>query len=330
MLQTCISRRRLLGALTLAVPTLAALPPAAAQTYPERPVRILHGFAAGGNADAVARILATSLSQQLGQPYFVEPKPGAGGTLASDAAAKSRPDGHTLLLATGGHAIAAAMHDRLPYDTLKSFQPISALTSFAFLIVVNSASPYRNLHDLLAAARNRPAPLSFGSAGIGTGQHMTGALLSHKAAVTTTHVPYRGDAGSVTAALGGEVDFVVAPATAVIQHIRSGKLRAVAISGRDRWNGLPDVATVAEQGVPEFDVRSWTALLAPSGTPTPALERLHTAVRAALADAGVRHKLEEATGGEVRSTTPQELGSTIQADVQRWTDLVRDTRMQRD
>lgn len=322
--------RRGLSALSMAILGLAVLPPGQAQSYPDRPVRILHGFAAGGNADAVARILATSLTLQLGQPYFVEAKPGAGGTLANDTVAKAKPDGYTLLLATGGYAIAAAMHHRLPYDTVKSFQPISAITSFPFLIVVNSASPYRNLQELLAAARIKPTPLTFGSAGVGTGQHMTGALLSHKAGIASTHVPYRGDAGSVTAALSGEVDFVVAPATAVIQHLRAGTLRAVAISGRTRWDGLPQVATVAEQGIADFDVRSWTALLAPSGTPPQTLERLHLAVRTALEDAGARQRLEEVTGGGVKSSTPQELGSTIQSDIHRWADLVRDTRMQRD
>jgi tripartite-type tricarboxylate transporter receptor subunit TctC len=323
-----VTRRRALGALGLATLPWAAPTLARAQAYPERPVRLLHGFAAGGNADAVARILAAALQQQLGQVFNVEPKPGAGGTLAADAAAKSRPDGYTLLLATGGHAIAAALNDKLPFDAVKSFQPISSLTSFPFLVVVPASSPLRNVADL--RTRSKAKPLTYGTAGIGTGQHMTGALLSYKAGIESTHVPYRGDAASVTAALGGETDFVVAPASAVVQHIRAGKLRAIAISGRSRWSGLPDVPTVAEQGVADFEVRSWTALLAPAGTPAPVLDRLQGAVRTALADGAVRQKLEEATGGDVGAGTPQELGQVIVADVQRWTDLVREARIQRE
>lgn len=322
-----LSRRQLVSALVLSTLGVSAAPTAFAETYPDRPVRIMHGFAAGGNADAVARLVATALQQQLGQPFVVEPKSGAGGTLAGDAIAKSRPDGYNLLLATGGHAIAVAMHDRLPYDTEKAFQPISTLTSFSFLIAVQNTSPYRNLQDLLAAARAKPSVVTYGSAGIGTGQHMTGGMLAHKAGVSMLHVPYRGDAASVTALLGGEVDFVVAPPTAVVQHVRAGKLRALAISGNSRWAGLPEVPTAAEQGVRDFDVKSWTALLAPAGTPAPVVERLNAAVRTVLADAGIRLKLEELTGGEVRASSPKELGTLIQNDSKRWVDLVKEARI---
>lgn len=318
-------RRRLLGALG----AWAAAPlPAWAQAWPDRPVKLLHGFAAGGNADTVARIVGAALQQQLGAVFNVEPKPGAGGTLAADAAARSKPDGYTLLVATGGHAIAAAIYDKLPYDTLKSFQPISALTSFPFLVVVPAASPLRNVGDM--RLRSKARPLTFGSAGVGTGQHLTGALLSLKGGIASTHVPYRGDSASVTAALGSEIDFVIAPPTAVVQQVRAGKLRALGISGRSRWSGLPDVPTLAAQGVPDFEVRSWTALMAPAGTSPAVVDRLQAAVKTALNDTSVRQKLEEATGGDVAASTPQELMATVVADVQRWTDLVRDAHIQRD
>ncbi|MEO8057814.1 MAG: tripartite tricarboxylate transporter substrate binding protein [Burkholderiales bacterium] len=308
----------------------AALPGAWAQAYPEHPVRVLHGFAAGGNADAVARLVATELQKQLGQPFVVEPKPGAGGTLAADAVAKAKPDGYTLLVATGGHAIAAVLYDKLPYDTLKAFQPVSALTTFPFLVTVNAGSRYNTLQDVLAAARAKPATLNYGSAGIGTGQHLTGALLAHRAGVTMTHVPYRGDSGSVTALLGGEVDFVLAPPTAVIQHIRAGKLRALAVSGSSRLASLPNVPTVAEQGVPNYEVRSWTAVLAPAGTPKAVVDRLNAALRTALADDTLRQKLEEATGGDVRASTPDELQAVVESDVKRWQQLVRDASIRKE
>jgi tripartite-type tricarboxylate transporter receptor subunit TctC len=323
-------RRTVLTVLILAASAMVNLPGAYAQTYPDRPVRLMHGFPAGGNADTIARVLSTSLQLQLGQPFVVEAKAGAGGTIASDMVAKSKADGYTLLLATGGHAIAAALKDNLPYDTEKSFQPVSAVTSFPFLIVVQHASPLRNLQDLLNAGRGKPAPLNYGTAGIGTGQHMTGAFLVQKTRINATHIPFRGDANSITALLGGDVDFVLAPPTAALPHIKAGKLRAIAISGSSRWSALPDVPTVAEQGVRDYDVRSWTALLAPAGTPAPVIARLNAAVRTALSDPAVRQKLEEATGGDVKASSPKELAIAISSDVQRWTQLVKDANIQKE
>jgi tripartite-type tricarboxylate transporter receptor subunit TctC len=303
---------------------------AQAQPYPDKPIRLLHGFAPGGNADTIARVLGTELSGKLGQPVIVESKPGAGGTLAGDAVAKSSPDGYTLLLATGGHAIGAALQDRLPYDAVKSFQPVSTITSFPFLVVAGAGGKYQTLQDLLSAARAKPGAINYGTAGMGTGQHMTGALLAQSAGLAMTHVPYRGESASITALLGGEVDFVVAAPTAVVQHIKAGKLRALATSGSTRWPGMPATATVAEQGVPKFEARSWTALLAPAGTPQPVIERLNAQIRAVLGDGAVRAKLEEATGGEARASTPDELRLAIESDVQRWTRLVKDAGIQKE
>lgn len=317
------------AALALALP-LAWPTAASAQTYPERPVRVLHGFAAGGNADVVARLVATEMAKGLGQPLVVEPKPGAGGTIAAATVAMAKPDGYNLLLATGGHAIAGVLYDKLPYDTAKSFQTISALTSFPFLVVVNAASPHNNLGDLLKAAKAKPNPMTFGSAGIGTGQHMTGELLANRAGAPFTHVPYRGESASVTALLGNEVDFIVIAPTTALPQVKAGKLRALGTSGSARWNGLPDVPTVAEQGVPNFEVRSWTALLAPAGTPQPVIDRLNAQVTTALQDTTLRSKLAEATGGDVHASTPKELQATIEGDLKRWAQLVKDAKIQKD
>ena len=309
---------------------LCSAAPAQADTYPDKPIRVLHGFAAGGNADTVARIVANEMAKPLGQALVVEPKPGAGGTLAADVVAKAKADGYTLLVATGGHAISAAMYDKLPYDTMKAFQPVSAISSFPFLVVVNANSKYNNLKDLLAAAREKPGTVNYGSAGIGTGQHMTGALLSRMAGVTMTHVPYRGESAAVTGLLGNEIDFVVVAPTTAVGHVKAGKLRAVANSGAWRWTGLRDVPTIAEQGVPKFEVRSWTALLAPAGTPKSVVDRLNAQVRAALRDPAVRTKLEDATGGEVNVSTPDEMNATIAADLKRWAQLVKDANIQKE
>lgn len=313
----------------------ACLMPAAsgwaqASRYPDRPLKLLHGFGAGGNADAVARILATELGKGLGQAVVVEPKPGAGGTIAAGTVAAARPDGYTLLLVTGGHAIAGALYDRLPYDTLKSFQAVSALTTFPFLVVAQAGSRYTGLQDALKAARSRGNELAYGSAGVGTGQHMAGALLAQQAGGQMVHVPYRGESAAMTGLLGGEVDLVLVAPTTAVQHIRSGKLQALATTGPSRWPGMPEVRTVAEQGVPQFDVRSWTGLLAPAGLPKPLLERLQHEVRKALADEAVRARLEEITGGEVRASSPAELQATMQGDLKRWTQLVKDAHIQKE
>ncbi|WP_245644707.1 tripartite tricarboxylate transporter substrate binding protein [Hydrogenophaga flava] len=313
------------AALALTLPLAAG-----AQTYPDRPVRVLHGFAAGGNADVVARLVGAEMAKGLGQPIVVEPKAGAGGTIAAATVASAKPDGYNLLLATGGHAIAGVLYDKLPYDTAKSFQPISALTSFPFLVVVNAASPHHSLGDLIKAAKARPNPMTFGSAGIGTGQHMTGELLANRAGSAFTHVPYRGESASVTALLGNEVDFVVIAPTTALPQVKAGKLRALGTSGSARWSGLPDVPTVAEQGVPNFEVRSWTALLAPAGTPQPVIDRLNAQVATALQDATLRSKLAEATGGDVHASTPRDLQATIEGDLKRWGQLVKDAKIQKD
>jgi tripartite-type tricarboxylate transporter receptor subunit TctC len=297
------------------------------QVYPDRPVRVLQGFPAGGNADTVARILSVEMARTLGQPFVVEAKPGAGSTIAADTVAKAKADGLTLLVATGAHAIAPAMYAKLPYATETAFQPVSAITTFPFLLVVNSASNYHSLQDLLNAAKG--GALNFGSAGQGTGQHMAGELLANSAQVRVTHVAYRGETPSITALLGNEIDFVMVAPTAVVGHIKAGKLRALATTGSARWPGMPKLPTVTEQGVPNFEVHSWTALLAPAGTPKGVVDRLNAEVRAALGDAGVKTRLEDATGGEVQASSPEELKAAISADIKRWTQLVADAKLAR-
>lgn len=295
--------------------------------YPDRPVRIVQGFPAGGNADTVARILGVELARTLGQPVVVEAKPGAGSTIAADTVAKAKADGLTLLVATGAHAIAPAMYNSLPYATEAAFQPVSSITTFPFLLVVNSASNYRSVQDVLSAAKAKPGTLNFGSAGQGTGQHMAGELLARTANVGLTHVPYRGEAPAITALLSSEIDFVMVAPTAVAGHIKAGKLRALATTGKNRLPIMPNLATVAEQGLPNFELQSWTALLAPAGTPKAIVDRLNTDVRAALRNPSVKARLEEATGGEVQANSPEELKASISADIKRWTLLAAEAKL---
>jgi tripartite-type tricarboxylate transporter receptor subunit TctC len=310
--------------------TLACAAPltASAQDFPDKPIKIYQGFAAGGNADTIARVVSAEMSKGLGQPFVVEAQTGAGGTIAATTVARARPDGYTLLLATGGHAVAGALYNKLNYQTVSDFQMISTVTFFPFLLVVRADSPYRSLAELLSAARADGRSVSYGSAGIGSTHHLAGELLAKSAKAELLHVPYRGDAASVTALLGGEVPLIVAPPTAVMANIKAGKLRALATTGAQRWSAMPEVPTVVEQGVPGYDVRSWAGFMAPAGTPRPIVERLRAETLKALQVAAVRARLED-MGGEARGSTPEEMTTMVSAELKRWTAVVNEAHIPR-
>jgi tripartite-type tricarboxylate transporter receptor subunit TctC len=317
--------RRDLLALGAAFSASAALP-ALAQAWPERPIKIYQGFAPGGNADAIARAVGVELGKTLGQPVVVESQAGAGGTIAAGSVARAKPDGYTLLLATGGHAVAGALYQHLPYRTVADFEAISTVTFFPFLVVVRADARYRGFGDVLEAARAKPDAVSYGSAGIGSTHHLAGELLTKMAKVPMLHVPYRGDAAAVTALLSGDVPFIIAPPTAVMSNIQAGKLRALATTGPQRWPGLPNVPTVAEQGVPGYDVRSWAGLLAPAGTPRAIVERLNADTHKALQAAAVRQRLED-MGGEARGSTPDEMKTMVARELEKWTMVVAESQI---
>jgi len=302
--------------------------PARAQSFPDQPVKLVQGFAAGGNADTIARLVGAEMQKGLGQPIVVETVTGAGGAIASSAVARAKPDGHTLLLATAGHIVAAAMAAKPSYRAVADYEPISTITFFPFLIVVKAESTHTGLASLLAAARAAPGTVGFGSAGVGSTHHLVGELLARQAAAPLLHVPYRGDSGSLTGLLAGDVASMIAPPTAVLGQIRSGRLRALATTGAQRWPGLPDVPTVAEQGVAGFGVSSWAGLLAPAGTPRPIVDRLNAETLKALQVPEVRQKLAD-IGGEARGSTPDEMRAMMTADTDRWTRLVAEANIPR-
>ncbi len=304
---------------------LAALP-AWSQGYPERAIKIYQGFAPGGNADTIARVVSTEMAKTLGQSFVVEAQTGAGGTIASATVARAKPDGYTLLLATGGHAVAGALYNSLPYKTVADFEMVSTITYFPFLVVTGADSKYRSFTDLLAAARATPGGLAYGTAGIGSTHHLAGELLAKMAKAPLLHVPYRGDAAALTALLAGDVPFIIAPPTAVMANIKAGKIRAIAATGPQRWPGLPDVPTVAEQGVPGYDVRSWAGLLAPAGTPRAVVERLNAETLKALQLPAVKSRLED-MGGEARGSTPEEMKAMVTSELQKWTQVVADANI---
>ncbi len=313
------------GAAALA---FAGMSRALAQAWPERAIRAVQGFAPGGNADTIARLVGAEMSKGLGQPIVVEAVVGAGGTIASGSVARAAPDGYTLLLATGGHAVAGALYEKLPYHTVTSFQPVSTITFFPFLIVANASSPFRSLADVLAAAKSGRDKIAYGTAGVGSTHHLIGELLAKMAGVQMLHVPFKGDSASLTALLGDEIPVIIAPPTAVLGPLKSGRIRALAVTGAERWHGMPEVPTVAEQGVAGFDVRSWAGWLLPAGTPAPVVDRLNAETLKALQVPSVRTKLEE-MGGEARGSTPAEMGTMLAAEVQKWSEVIRDARIPR-
>jgi len=299
-----------------------------AQDYPSRPIRIIQGFAPGGNADSIARLLGQEMSRGLGQPVIVETKAGAGGNIAAEAVARAQADGYTLLLAVGGHTVSGALYQTLGYKSVESFEWISTATVFPFVLSVRSDSPQQTVADLLALARGKPDGVSYGSAGVGSTQHLTGALLASMSATQLLHVPYKGDAAALAALLAGDVNFVVAPGTATLPHVRGGRLKAIAVSGATRWPGLPEVPTVQEAGVQGFDVNSWAGLATTAGTPRAIVDRLHVEMNKALQVPEIRARLES-FGGEVRGSTPEEMRARVASEVQRWAKVIAEARIPR-
>ena len=252
---------------------------ALAQTYPDHPIKILQGFAPGGNADNIARSIGLEVSKSLGQGVVVEAQTGAGGTIASASVARAKPDGYTLLLATGGHAVAGALYNSLPYKTVADFEMVSTITYFPFLVVTSAESKFKTFSDLLDAARVSANGLTYGSAGIGSTHHLAGELLAKMGRMKLVHSPYRGDAASITALLANDVDFIIAPPTAVITNIKSGKLRALAITSSKRMPEFPNVPTFAEQGYPKLIALTWFSLSGPPGMPPALVEKLNKEAR---------------------------------------------------
>jgi tripartite-type tricarboxylate transporter receptor subunit TctC len=313
--------KRLAAAIFLLGGCLATTP-VPADNYPSRPIRLLHGFAAGGAADTLSRIVADGLSKKLGQPIIVEAKPGAGGNIAADAIAKAAPDGYTLGLVTGAHAISAATYKSLAYQPAESFEMISTVVYYALVIAVRSDHPAKSLGDLIAMAKEKPGALSFGSVGFGSTHHLAGELLNATAGVEIVHVPYRGDAQSVTALLGGEVPVIVGTPVLLAPQIQSGGIRGLAVTSPARTALLPDVPSVQEAGIKGYDVRTWAGLLAPKGTPPAIMATLNAATLEVLKDPDVRQRLETAVGGEVRGSSPEEMKALIEAEIAKWSAVV--------
>ena len=303
--------------------------PARAQDYPSRLIKLIQGFPPGGNVEFVARLLGHEMSKSLGQAIIVESKPGQAGSLAAEAVANAEPDGYTLLLVSGAHPATAAIYKKLKYDPVDAFAWISTASFYPFIVCVRSDSKWASFVDLLAAARAAPGKVSSGTAGNGSIAHMTTELIAKTAGVKFLSVPYRGEAMAVTGLLSGDVDFVLATAALAIPHVRSGVVKALAVTGKRRWKDIPEVASVAEQGLPDFEVISWSGLAAPARTPQPIIERLHGEIEKAISVDDVRSKLE-AAGSEVRATSPAEMRALVDRQVRMWSEVAREARIELD
>lgn len=286
------------------------------------PITVLHGFAPGGSADTVSRLVAEPLSGRLGVSVVVESKPGAGGTLASAAIAAAAPDGKTIGLVTGGHAVSAGLYNTLPYDTVGDFTWLSTVVEYDFMLAVLEDSPFQTLQDLLTEARGAPGDIAFGSAGVGTTHHLAGLLLGDMAGVELDHVPYRGEAGAITGLLGGEIPVIIASPVTLEPQIKAGKMRALAVTSSRRLDTMPEVPTVAEEGVEGYEVLTWSGIVGPANMPAEIQDRLRNEIHAVLADPAIAGPIAAAVGGKVVTSTGQEFHDRVAADVARWIEVI--------
>jgi len=298
-----------------------------AQSYADRPVRLIVGFPPGGSSDTVARVVGQSLSPLLGQPVVVENKPGAGGVIGSDLVAKAAPDGYTLLLATAGHSTAAAMMAKLPFDAVRDFAWITTVTTYPFVIATAAESPIRSLEDMVARAKAAPGKLSYSSAGVGTSHHLLGEWLAAEAGIEMLHVPFKGGTSPVTEVVAGRVDVMFETMTLVLPHIKSGRLRALAVTSPEPKDYLPDVPPVAKT-VPGVVFQSWLGIAAPAGTPPAVVERLNRELRKVLDESDVQKRLS-ALGGGSAPISPDLMRAQVQTEVERWKKLVESRKIEK-
>jgi tripartite-type tricarboxylate transporter receptor subunit TctC len=295
----------------------------AAAAYPERAVRLVVPFPAGGGADFMARALAQKLSAQLGQPVVLDHRAGAGGTIAAEVVAGAAPDGYTLVFGTvGTHAINVSLYAKLRYDPVKDFAPVSLTHLAPRVLVVHPSVPAKTVPELIALARAKPGELTFGSAGSGGTNHLSGELFKSMAGIDLVHVPYKGSAPASVDLLGGRITLVFDSIVAWGDHIKTGKVRALGVTSLRRSAALPDVPTIAESGLAGFDVANWLGVLAPAGTPKDAIARLNAEIRIAMADAEMQRQLV-AVGIDPTYSTPEAFAELIRADIPKWAKVVR-------
>jgi len=308
--------------------TLATVPAHANPDWPDRPITVVHGFPPGGPTDLVARIVADSLTRRLGQRVLVEGKPGASGTMAAAQVARAAPDGYTLFALPSGHAFAAATYKSLPYRTIDDFSMISMFTEYPYLMATYAEHSMRTVADFIRLARSRSTPLLYGTPGNGSGPQLAIELLAKEANIKLQHVPYRGSAPAAIDLIAKRLDFMMDPPAALIEFVRDGRLRALAVTGERRFFALPDVPTIAEAGVSGYLVTAWQGLVAPAGLPEPIVTRLNTEVVAILKEPAVVERLR-ALGNDPKPMSPEQFKARMAADVAKWTAVVDSINFER-
>lgn len=292
-----------------------------AQSFPSQPITLLIPYPPGGSADMLARPLAPILQRELGQPVVLDYKAGAGGAIATTQLARARPDGYTILMVLAAHAINPSLYARLPYDTRKDFAPVSLLATLPMLVSAPLSTPANTIPELIGYARAHPDKLTFASAGNGNTSHLAGEMFKAATGTQMLHIPYKGSGPAVVALLGGEVSLMFDSISTSLPQVRSGKLKALAVTGDRRSPLLPDVPTVKESGVPNFVVNGWYGILAPAGTPPDVIQKLNQALVKAVRDPKVQSQLAS-YGYETVGSTPEAFGSYIDAELVRWKESV--------
>jgi tripartite-type tricarboxylate transporter receptor subunit TctC len=317
-------RSLLLGASAIAL-GLAA--PVQAQSFPSKPIRLVIPFAPGGVVDLTARQIGPKLSEAIGQPVLIENRSGAGGTLAADHVAKSAPDGHTLLFAFDSHAVNPHIYkSELRYDTFKDFAPVTFVGSIPLLLATSPAYPAQDMPAFLNLARNKPGSVSYASVGAGSSGHLAAEQLKLLAKVDMLHVPFKGGAPALAALMGEQVQLIVFAAGAGVPLVRGGKIKPLAVSGKQRSSAMPNVPTMAEAGYPQLDSGAWMGLLAPAGTPAAVVGRLNAEVAKVLKDPELIKKLAD-QAVELSSSTPEQFGALVRSEHDKWGKVIRDAKL---
>ena len=295
---------------------------APAQAYPDKPIKFIVPFSAGGSTDTISRILAQKVSAAIGQSVIIENKPGAGGTLGADLVAKSAPDGYTLLFVGTSTAINQTLYKTLPYDTTRDFDAVIHLVNLNGILVLHPEVPVRNVKELVELSRAKPGTMNFASAGAGTVIHLAGEMFKNQSKADITHVPYKGSGPALMDLMGGRVQMMFANMPGTIQHVKAGKIKVIAVTGDKRSPVLPEVPTIAEAGIPGYQATGWFGVMAPAGTPKEAIAKLNAAFNSALSAPELAEILRN-EGAEVVGGTPEQFRAFMAGEIDRWAAVVR-------
>jgi len=322
-------RTAVLTAAALAAPFATQAQGSNGPDYPSKPIKLIVPYPPGGGTDVIARIVQERFQAQLGQPVVIDNRGGAAGSIGTELAAKSAPDGYTVLFTLSSHTINPAIYAKLPFDTQRDFEPVAMVASLPQILVANTSFPANNVAELVALAKAKPGSLSFATVGNGSPGHLAGELFKLRTGTEMTHVPYRGGGPAVTDVMGGQVPLLWVSIPAAAQFVKAGKLKALAVSTTKRSAAFPDVPTMQEAGIPDFEVDSWYAMFVPTKTPKPAIEKLNRVVNTVVREPEIRDKLL-AQGSEGVGGTPEQLGKVVSTELVRWNKLAKEASIKVD